>query len=194
MPFFTPGTVILTPSGERPVEDLRLGDEVVTRDHGNRAIRWIGQRVLDYAFLNANAHLRPVLFQQASIAPGLPERDTMVSPNHRVLIESSRTALYFSGSEALVAAKHVVNARSIRQVDVLGVTYVHFMCDQHEVVMANGIWVECFNTGDLSLGAVGNAQRGEVFEIFPDLKAEISPAVAERARNRARSILLDADN
>jgi hypothetical protein len=194
MPFFTPGTVILTPAGELPVEALRLGDEVITRDHGNQTIRWIGQRALDYAYLNANAHLRPVLFQQASIAPGLPERDTMVSPNHRVLIESSRTALYFSGSEALVAAKHVVNARSIRQVDVLGVTYVHFMCDRHEVVMANGIWVECFNTGDVSLGAVGNAQRGEVFEIFPDLRSQISPAVAEKARNRARTILLDADN
>lgn len=192
--FFTPGTVILTPSGERPVEQLAVGDQVLTRDHGVQTIRWAGQRTLDYGNLHSNGHLRPVLLRQASIAPGLPERDMMLSPNHRVVIEAVRTALFFAGDKALVAAKHIVNSKSIRQVDVLGVTYVHFMCDRHETVMANGVWVECFHTSDPSLGAVGNAQRSEIFELFPELRETQSPAATARAKDRARAIVLDMEN
>lgn len=191
MPFFTPGTVILTPAGERVIDDLRVGDSVMTRDRGAQAIRWIGRRTLDYAHLVSNPHLRPVLLRQASLAAGLPERDLMVSPNHRVLIEKERTALFFSEREVLVAAKHIVNAKGIRQVDVLGVTYVHFMCARHEVVMANGIWAESFHTVDRSLGAVGNAQRAEIFEIFPELRATQSPEAERKARVRSRDIVMD---
>lgn len=193
MPFFTPGTVILTPAGESPVENLSIGDQVVTRDRGAQKIRWIGQKVLDYAHLASNPHLRPVLVRQASLSAGLPERDLMISPNHRIMIERTRTALFLSEQEALVAAKHIVDSKGIRQVDVLGVTYVHFMCDRHEVVMANGIWLESFHTADPSLGAVGNAQRNEIFELFPDLRQSLSPEAVARTRRRERAILLDTD-
>ena len=183
--------MILTPAGERVIDDLRVGDSVMTRDRGAQAIRWIGRRTLDYAHLVSNPHLRPVLLRQASLAAGLPERDLMVSPNHRVRIEKERTALFFSEREVLVAAKHIVNAKGIRQVDVLGVTYVHFMCARHEVVMANGIWAESFHTVDRSLGAVGNAQRAEIFEIFPELRATQSPEAERKARVRSRDIVMD---
>ena len=39
---FTPGTLIATPKGEVPVEDLREGDKVITRDNGIQEIRWTG--------------------------------------------------------------------------------------------------------------------------------------------------------
>lgn len=191
MPFFTPGTVIATPQGERLVEDIAVGDQVVTRDNGARSVRWVGRRVLDYAHLVTNPHLRPVFFRQASLGPGLPERDMMVSPNHRVLVDNGRTALFFSEREVLVAAKHIVNANQVRQVDVLGVTYVHLLCDGHETVMANGVWVESFHPADTSLGALGNAQRSEIFEIFPELQRGLEPETRERDRRRRRSVLLD---
>ncbi|NBQ51552.1 MAG: hypothetical protein EBU35_13140, partial [Marivivens sp.] len=37
---FTPGARIATPRGARPIETLRPGDLVVTRDHGLQPIRW----------------------------------------------------------------------------------------------------------------------------------------------------------
>jgi hypothetical protein len=55
---------------------------------------------------------------------------------------------------------------------VLGVTYIHFMFAQHEVVLSDGAWTESFQPGDLSLKGVGNAQRNEILELFPELKTQ----------------------
>ena len=170
VPCFTPGTVIATPKGERPVEELVVGDKIVTRDNGIQEIRWVGAKALTYGELAASEHLRPILITRGSLGHDLPERDMMVSPNHRVLVANERTALYFEEHEVLVAAKHLVDNHRIRDVQSLGTTYIHFMFDHHEVVLANGCWTESFQPGDYSLNGLGNAQRGEIYELFPELK------------------------
>ncbi|MEI4486257.1 Hint domain-containing protein [Frigidibacter sp. MR17.14] len=173
VPCFTPGTSIATPKGERLVEELRVGDKVITRDNGIREIAWVGAKTLDYGQLAGNAHLRPVLIRAGSLGNGLPERDMLVSPNHRMLVANERTALYFDEHEVLVSAKHLVNGHGVARVEALGVSYIHFMFDQHEVVLANGAWTESFQPGDYSLAGIGNAQRNEIFELFPELKTSV---------------------
>ncbi|MBL4917686.1 Hint domain-containing protein [Szabonella alba] len=172
IPCFTPGTLIATPKGEVPVERLRAGDRVITRDNGIQEIRWTGAKVMDGGAFVANPHLRPIMIRQGSLGNGLPERDMMVSPNHRVLVANDRTSLYFDEHEVLVAAKHLVGARGIFEVESLGTTYLHFMFDQHEVVLSDGAWTESFQPGDYTLKGMGNAQRNEIFELFPELKSE----------------------
>lgn len=172
IPCFTPGTLIATPRGEVPVEELKAGDRVITRDNGIQQIRWMGQKALSWADLSLNPHLKPILIRQGSLGNGLPERDMMVSPNHRVLVANDRTALYFDEHEVLVAAKHLVAGRGVHEVDSMGTTYIHFMFDQHEVVLSNGAWTESFQPGDYTLKGMGNAQRNEIFELFPELKTE----------------------
>ena len=44
------------------------------------------------------------------------------------------------------------------------------MFDRHEVVLSNGAWTESFQPGDYSLKGIGNAQRSEIFELFPELQ------------------------
>lgn len=193
VPCFTPGTSIATIKGERAVEELTVGDRVVTRDNGIQEIRWIGRKVLDYGQLAAAEHLRPVLVTQGSLGCGLPDRDMLVSPNHRFLVANERTMLYFEEHEVLVAAKHLVDHRTIRPVNALGVTYVHFMCDRHEVVLANGTWTESFQPGDLSLNGLGNAQRMEIYELFPELveaRGRNAYPAARRTLRRHEAVLL----
>ncbi len=193
VPCFTPGTAIATPRGEVPVETLKVGDRVITRDNGIREVRWVGRRELSFAELQAARHLRPVLVEQGALGNGLPKRDMLVSPNHRLLIANDRTALYFEEHEVLVAAKHITAARGIRSVDVLGVTYIHFMCDRHEVVMANGAWTETFQPGDQTLGAMGHSQRAEIVELFPEFAtpggAQSYPAARKTLRRREAMLL-----
>jgi Ca2+-binding RTX toxin-like protein len=172
IPCFTPGTLIATPKGERPVEDLRPGDRVITRDSGIQEIRWVGRKALDRQALLSSPHLKPILIRQGSLGHGLPERDMLVSPNHRLLVANDMTALYFDAHEVLVAAKHLVNNKGIRAVESLGTSYIHFMFDRHEVVLSNGAWTESFQPGDYTLKGMGNAQRTEIFELFPDLKCQ----------------------
>ena len=172
IPCFTPGTLIATPRGEISVESLRIGDRIITRDNGMQDIRWIGRRDLSWADLAAAPHLKPVLIRQGSLGHGLPEVDMMVSPNHRLLVANDRTALYFEEHEVLVAAKHLITPNNVFSIDAAGVSYIHFMCDRHEVVLANGAWTESFQPGDLTLKGMGNAQRSEIYDLFPELKTE----------------------
>jgi CshA-type fibril repeat protein len=172
IPCFTPGTMIATPRGEMAVEDLRAGDKVVTRDNGLQEIRWVGQKALSWQDMARAPHLRPVLVKAGSLGNGLPERDMMVSPNHRLLVANDRTALYFDEHEVLVSAKHLVGSTGVHAVESMQTTYIHFMFDQHEVVLSNGAWTESFQPGDYTLNGMGNAQRNEIFELFPDLKSK----------------------
>ena len=187
MPCFTSGIMVMTPGGEIGVGDLVSGSRVVTRDNGIRSVEWVGRITVDFAGLSASPHLKPVLIQQGSLGPGLPERDMLVSPNHRVLVGSDRPVQFYDGAEMLVAAKNLVDGRTIRQVDMLGVTYIHFLFARHEVVLANGAWTESFHPGDRSLGAVGNAQRVELGELFPGLSASDPQSGYQRGlRSRKR--------
>mmetsp|Transcript_18046 Transcript_18046/g.27773 ORF Transcript_18046/g.27773 Transcript_18046/m.27773 type:complete len:2134 (-) Transcript_18046:3505-9906(-) len=170
IPCFTPGTLIATPMGERKVEDLKVGDRIITRDNGIQQIRWVGARDMSGAELAQAAHLRPVLIQQGALGGGLPERDMLVSPQHRVLMANDKTALYFDESEVLVAAKHLTGMDGIDVVDVSETTYIHVMFDQHEVILSDGAWTESFQPGDQTLASMGDAQRAEILELFPELE------------------------
>ena len=85
-PCFTRGTLIDTPHGPRPVEDLRAGDEVLTSDNGPQKIKWVGSRRIGLTGAAADPRLRPVRLKAGAIAPGVPSADMLVSPMHRVLI------------------------------------------------------------------------------------------------------------
>ena len=169
IPCFTPGTLIATPKGERRVEDLQVGDRVITRDNGIQEIRWVGARAMSGAELAQAPNLRPVLIRQGALGRGLPERDMLVSPQHRVLITGEQPALYFDESEVLVAAKHLTDREGIDVVDVSDITYIHIMFDSHEVILSDGAWTESFQPGDMTLGAMGDAQRAEILALFPEL-------------------------
>jgi len=164
---FAPGTRIATPGGLRAVEDMRPGDPVITRDNGVQKIVWAQTRALGHTELARTPHLRPMLISRGSLGDDLPTQDMLVAPNQRILVESGRSMLAFDEHEALIAAKHLENWRTIRAVDVLGVTYVHIMCARHEVVLANGCWCEIFQPADHSLNGLGNAQRNELIELYP---------------------------
>ena len=182
---FTPGTLIATPKGERPVEDLKPGDKVITRDDGIQELAWVGARRLGAADLAGNAKLRPILIRAGSLGHGLPERDMLVSPNHRMLIRSPEAGLMFEDTEVLAAAKHLTGLPGVMSQDVGAVTYVHVMCDRHQVVLANGSWTESFQPGDMAMDGVDAAQRDELFAIFPELR----DAEGRAAYGAARKIL-----
>ena len=169
-PCFTPGTLIATRKGERRVEDLKVGDRVITRDNGIQEIRWIGRRDLSARDQNRSAHLKPVLIQQGALGEGLPERDFLVSPNHKILVSSEKTTLHFEENEVLVAAKHLTGLKGIDVVEVPETTYIHLLFDAHEIILSNGTWSESFQPKAESIAGVGNAQRQEIMELFPELR------------------------
>lgn len=179
---FTPGTMIATPNGERPVEDLRAGDKVITRDNGIQEIGWVGSRGIKGAEMERNTHLEPIHIARGALGDGFPAQDMWLSPNHRVLVANDKTALYFEEPEVLVAAKHLTALRGVSVASPRWTTYIHFMCEQHEIVLSNGSWTESFQPGDYSLNGIGNAQRLEIQELFPELQTPVGRASYQAAR------------
>lgn len=180
-PCFTLGTIITTQRGPCPVEQIVHGDRVITRDNGLQPVVWVGSTQLFLHDFQAEPHLLPIFIRKGSLGKDLPERDMMVSPNHRVLVTSGRSTLRHSEREVLVAAKHLT-ASGVQTIQSRGTTYVHFMCERHEIVLADGIWTETFQPEDQSLKGIGNAQRLEILELFPDLRSAEGVAAYKSAR------------
>ncbi|WP_299041451.1 Hint domain-containing protein [uncultured Tateyamaria sp.] len=166
---FTPGTRIATPKGEIAVEQLQAEDKVFTRDNGAQTLRWVGRRDLTPDEMRGNDSFQPVLIRQGALGKGLPERDMLVSPQHRMLVNSDLAEVMFEEREVLIAAKHLTGLDGVDQVKTGAVSYLHLMFDQHEVVLADGAWSESFQPGDHSLRGIGGDQRAEVLTLFPEL-------------------------
>ncbi|MEL7469761.1 MAG: Hint domain-containing protein [Pseudomonadota bacterium] len=162
---FTRGTMITTPDGEVAIEDLVEGDMVMTRDGGAQAIRWIGSQSVE-----AKGKLAPIMIREGALGN---DRDLLVSPLHRMLIEDWRAELMFGETEVLAAAKHLVNGDTIHVQEGGEVEYFHMLFDSHEIVTANGASSESFHPGEQGIGWMAEEVREEIFEIFPQLRVEI---------------------
>jgi Hint domain len=169
-PCFTPGTLIATERGQRPVETLRQGDKVVTRDDGLRRIYWAGRRTLSRGELDREGSLRPIMVRAGAFGEGCPARDMIVSPNHRFLVGRNFSPYDLEVDETLIAARHLVDCARILPVKVLGVSYVHILCDRHQVILADGVWTETFHPDDAAMRGLGNAQRLELLALFPEIE------------------------
>ena len=166
---FTRGTMIKTIDGERAIEDLRQGDLVWTKDDGFQPIQWIGSKALDQATLEAAPNLRPVRIKAGAMGRGLPKRDLIVSPQHRVLVNSKIVQRMTKEDEVLVSAKHLLQINGVDYLDADGVEYFHFLFDKHQIVLAEGAESESLFTGPEALAAVEPEAREEILEIFPEL-------------------------
>jgi Hint domain len=143
---FAAGTMIMTTGGPRPVETLGAGDLVVTADHGPQEVVWTGQ----VAILPNQREHWPVVLPPGLLGNVAP---LVVSPQHRLLISHPMAELMFGSHDVLVPAVSLLDAPGVRrQRPLVGVTYVHIACAQHELVLADGAWSETLLAGEDILG------------------------------------------
>jgi len=182
VPCFTSGSLLMTKRGLVPAEDISEGDVLVTRDHGYQPVKWIGRRALSREELIRRTHLAPILIKRGTLGDGIPERDMMVSPQHRMLWQSASSSVFFGDPEIFVAAKHLTYLPGFEKMLVDSVVYLHFLFDQHEVVLADGAWSESFNPGQNVLTGMDQEQSTELFELFPDLREKGKKSAFQSAR------------
>src|SRR6056297_964747 len=132
---FTAGTHITMASGAQlPVEALRQGDMVLTRDDGPCPVRWIG-----HSTMRAVGDFAPVRIAAGTLHN---ENDLLVSPDHRLLIYQRSDALGAGRHEVLVRACHLVNGDSVRRETGGFVDYFQILFDAHQIIYAEGIAAE----------------------------------------------------
>ncbi len=130
---FCAGTRILTPFGERLVEDLAAGDLVQTHRGEPRPIVWIGTgKVL--ATRGRRNEATPLVVRQGALADNVPHRDLHVTKGH---------ALYLDG--VLIPVEELVNHSTIQWDDrAQEVTIYHVELATHDVLIANGAPAESY--------------------------------------------------
>ncbi len=165
VPCFTEAVRIATATGPQPIERLRPGDLVVTRDAGLEPIRWIGA-----VTCAAEGNLTPIRIPAGSLGQGLPARDLLVSPQHRMLFRSKAAFRMFGQPEVLVPARKLVGFAGIEEAEGLAeITYLHLLFDRHEVVFAEGAPSESLLVAEQSLKAIGAEGHDEITALFPGL-------------------------
>lgn len=175
---FTAGSLVETPGGPVPIEALRAGDLVLTRDHGPQPVRWIGASHYTAEMLAQFPALRPI-----SIAAGAlgHHAATAVSPHHRICLSGWKARALFGTDNVLVAARDLVNDTSIRPLPGGAVTYFHVLFDAHEIITVDGLASESFHPHALAQGTVDAPQRDEVLALFPELEMRADWPTARRA-------------
>ncbi len=134
---FSRGTQITMASGiQKPIEELVVGDMVLTRDDGPQAIRWIGQSTV-----RAVGEFAPIRIKAGTLHN---EHDLIVSPDHRLFVYQRFDALGAGRKEVLVRARHLVNGDTVVRQHGGFVDYFQILFDRHHIIFAEGISAETF--------------------------------------------------
>jgi Hint domain len=130
---FCVNTLILTPSGERPVQELAVGDTVTTHRGTARRIVWVGTGKVLATRGRRNA-ATPVIVHRDALADNVPNRDLRVTKGHSLYID-----------DVLIPVEFLVNHRSIFWDDnAQEVELYHIELETHDVLVANGAAAESY--------------------------------------------------
>jgi hypothetical protein len=132
------GTHIRTPERERRIEELRIGDSVITFSSASKPIKWIGRQRFKKSSEHWPRDFEPVRISRFALGEQNPHRDLYVSPNH---------AIYVDG--VLIPAKYLINGLSITQSAPEGadvIDYLHIELSDHDVIYAEGATAETFGS------------------------------------------------
>jgi hypothetical protein len=163
-PCFLRGTRIATLRGEVAVEDLRIGDLVVTTG-GALPVKWIGTRGFVARMVNEHhrAALLPIRIAAGALGEASPARDLYVSPEHMLCLD-----------DVLIPAEKLLNGTTISRAENFDVVqYFHIELPRHAVLYAEGAPAESFlDTGNRNMFA----NVLSYLELGHDLAAPPQPA------------------
>jgi Hint domain len=142
-------TRILTPQGERRIEELRIGDLVTNLRGEATPIRWIGRRRYTRPSDEEwSEGIRPIRIARGALQRNVPHADLFVSQDHR---------LYFDG--LLIRAAEFVNGTSVALASCGGaieLEYLHIMTRGHNIIFAEGLPSETLLFNDSSVRSFDN--------------------------------------
>jgi len=175
------GMRIRTDREDVAIEDLQIGDAVVTASGRKRPVEWIGHRSLDCSRHPDPKSAWPICVSAGAFGENKPARDLWLSPGHGIWAEG-----------VLITISVLQNGKTIVQRERPSVEYWHVQLDEHDVILAEGLPAESYGGWGKSFFANG----GKVIEAHPDLSLERSvnswlPRVEEGPEvTRTKALLL----
>lgn len=132
---FSRGTHITMSTGEqRPIEDIKVGDKVLTRDNGVQQVRWVGHQTV-----RASGAFAPIVIKEGTFNN---TRALRLSPNQRIFVYQRHDRVKAGQKEVVVKADLLVNGDTVTRSDGGFVEYYQILFDAHEFIYAEGVATE----------------------------------------------------
>jgi hypothetical protein len=188
---FAPSAVIETVKGPVLSRDLKPGDEVITRDSGSVPVRWVGESMSVYDNENENAldsARGPVRIKAGTCGTDPEAGNLVLNAGHRVLVRNPVNELYFGTDEVMAEVGDLTHLDGIDFVPRSVMRFKHVLLDTHELVRANGVWMESFSPEMWSIRVGFPDQWAEITECVPRLRYDngdanyISPRMSLESR------------
>jgi hypothetical protein len=151
------GTRIRTDRGDAAIEDLVIGDLVVTLSGEKKPVKWLGHRFIDCSRHPDPQSSWPIRVSANAFAENVPSRDLWLSPGHGVWVD-----------DVLITISEMQNGASVTQQERSSVEYWHVELNEHDVVFAENLAAETYGGWMRSFFANG----GTVVEAHPDMSEE----------------------
>lgn len=130
---FLRGSLIATPRGEVAIEDLSVGEMIVTESGRVCPIVWIGFG-RNVVTPRTRCDVTPVIVRAGALDRNVPHRDLHLTRRHGLRV-----------GNVLVPVEHLINGMSIRWDDAPQVVdYYHIELDAHDILVANGAPAESY--------------------------------------------------
>ena len=127
-------------------------------------------------FLPQNWCRNPICMLAHALGHNQPERDLILSPQHRLCLSSNIVERITGEHQALISAKDLLD---LDGVDVLendaSITYYHVMTPEHQLIMAHGCLGETLFTGPQALPMIPAESLRELHALFPNMDMRTTP-------------------
>jgi hypothetical protein len=161
---FGRGTLILTDHGEVPVEDLAIGEMVMTTN-GALPVRWVGRQTIPR---NSSAcwhpSVLPIRVAKFAIDDQTPRRDLYLSQDHSLFIDGVLIPVKHLVNESSIAVDHDAKASET-------IEYFSVELDTHQAIFAEGVAAETFwySGGQIAWDNLGDYQDlyGREHKVMP---------------------------
>ena len=179
---FGRGTLILTAYGEVPVENLAIGQLVMTTN-GALPVKWIGRRTIKKnASASWHPSVMPVRVARFAIDDQTPRRDLYLSQGHSLFIDGF-----------LIPVKHLVNECSITfDHHVKTSETIEYFCvelDTHEVIFAEGAAAESFRYSGWGIAWDNLGEYQDLYGREHKVMPAFAPHCRYSLRTEARALL-----
>jgi hypothetical protein len=136
---FSRGTHVTLASGELSrIEELNVGDRVLTRDDGPQKVQWIGQNTV-----RAVGEFAPICIKAGTLNN---DNALIVSPDHRLFIYQRSDELGAGHAKLLVKVRYLLNNDNVLTQAGGYVDCFQLLFDGHEIIYAEGIAAESMLT------------------------------------------------
>lgn len=154
------GTNVLTATGLVPVEKLRPGDRIVTRDNGLQPLRWLSARRV-----TGQGAFAPVVIPANTFGR---HGEVRMAPGQGVFMNGACTEMLLGRSEVLVRADDLADDQMIRRAESESAEYWLVLFNMHQVIYAEGLETESFHPHLRALAGMEPERRAHMIAHFPE--------------------------